>query len=479
MGCCIILTEMESTTQPPGDFSHQRKFSFGDSIAWAFVTALGWGLYVLAQGILAVATFGTTLYCITLATPLLAFLLGGAQHLLLRETQYKKLAGSWAARSALGWGVGMIVAHVLIISQSLVLARQGRTIPVGDPLDLGFFLAALMLTGAIVGVAQWWSEGWWITRTDARETIRWAAVNIVAWGAGGIVLWAALKLYVIEGYQPICVDCVTRVLLALLLGGIALGVITGLALWSRVSAIISTVAIVAVCIVMVQEQARISATPLFEATRKGPTKTLVDYSTVPAPDIAFSPDGNLLVACGSTGEGSGTLNVWSTSDWQQIRALQINASPRAVAFSPDGEHVGVQAETGRYILFKADNWAEEEALWTGVFRSSTTALSMDQSIYAEAWGKVITIKRNSIEVLSLQTEFEATALALTPAGENVAAFWGQRGKIWRVIDGEELFTLDASDDYSGPIYNLEISPDGRTLASASRYGKVEIWKLDP
>jgi hypothetical protein len=370
-----------------------------------------------------------------------------------------------------------------VFAKSVLFSDSFRLNPAGDLLDLGSFLVGLCLMGAVVGIAQLAGfPNWGEIRTKLRESAWWIVVNCLACGVGGVALWAALKLYVVEGYQELCIDCILRVFWGTLVGGMTVGIITGIALWNRMSALALAVAAVVASFFIVQTNAQASGRPMFDALHKGSFKVVASGSTHAAPNMAFSIDGRVMAIVATTDQFTGSLTILSTHNWQLLEQRQLSGSPKAAAFSPDGKYLGIQTTSGTISLLKVNDWTEADALWTGVFKSSTASLSADEQIYAEGFGKTITLQDRAVGrvIRTLQTEYSITALALTPQGDKVVAFWGARGKLWQVSDGQELLNFWTSHSGSGlnaAIYNLVFSPDGRILVGGTRYGNVELWDI--
>ena len=71
------------------------------------------------------------------------------------------------------------------------------------------------------------------------------------------------------------------------------------------------------------------------------TRLIKHGSNTTTRSVSFSPDSNYLasaVGSGNTGDMKG-IQIWQTSDWQNIQTLELSSSIYSVAFSPDGKYL--------------------------------------------------------------------------------------------------------------------------------------------
>jgi WD40 repeat protein/transcriptional regulator with XRE-family HTH domain len=67
-------------------------------------------------------------------------------------------------------------------------------------------------------------------------------------------------------------------------------------------------------------------------------------------------------------------------------------------------------------------------------------------------------------------------VAFSPDGRRVAtASLDGKAKVWDVVTGQELFTLDPGEAGRGELYSIAFSPDGKQLATAGEAGLVTLW----
>jgi|GEM_PF-1207609 len=154
------------------------------------------------------------------------------------------------------------------------------------------------------------------------------------------------------------------------------------------------------------------------------------------PDLAFSPDGQLLVSAGRR-----IVSIWEVKT-QKLRAILTDADSippvvGAIAFSPDGKTLAVGR--GDHTVQLWDLETQQPRL---VLEDHATLGPVD-------------------------------AVAFSPDGATLVA--GGRGgilSVWDSVNGEPLFKLG----HAGPVKSLAFSPDGETLVSAGRKGRDEAGK---
>ena len=156
----------------------------------------------------------------------------------------------------------------------------------------------------------------------------------------------------------------------------------------------------------------------------------------PVSSVAFSPDGKLIVS----GSYDCTVKIWDVETGAEVMTLQHPRIVSDVAFSPNGKQI---ASAGDRAL----------RVWDATTGS---------------------------ELLSLQGhDGEVTKVVFSPDGKRLisAQDYVDSVKIWDAETGLEISTLRIGSD----VWDLCLSPDGKTLATASAIsyasGKtVTLWK---
>jgi WD40 repeat protein len=78
-------------------------------------------------------------------------------------------------------------------------------------------------------------------------------------------------------------------------------------------------------------------------------------------DLQFSPDGRRLATAGANPREA--VKLWDTDNWLDVLTLESEgtAAHQGVAFSPDGNAIGVTESYGSLVLWRAPSWEEIEA----------------------------------------------------------------------------------------------------------------------
>jgi WD40 repeat protein len=217
--------------------------------------------------------------------------------------------------------------------------------------------------------------------------------------------------------------------------------------------------------------------------------------------LAFSPDGRTLVSGGRKvvkgGDKtivSGTIIMWDAATWTPRRVLQAHpAMIGAIAISPDGRFVVSGAADKTVKLWDAATGALLRT-YTGHRKDvNAVAFSADGGTIASCSGETNEkAKDHEVKLWSVSTSDPQRtltgrthlirAIALSRDGQLLASGGGNDAtiKLWNT-SANRMLTLkghrtydDAGDKIEG-ITALDLSPDGKLLASGSFDETVKLW----
>jgi WD40 repeat protein/DNA-binding SARP family transcriptional activator len=193
--------------------------------------------------------------------------------------------------------------------------------------------------------------------------------------------------------------------------------------------------------------------------------------------VSFSPDGKRIL----TASADGNAKVWNVMTGEQLLTLQGHtASVNAGVFNSNGNYVATTSSDGTVRVWDANSG--DELLKLNLISPASIAfhpngyqlviaIDLESNGAIEIWD--VTSGEN---VLTLNGHNRGTvAVAFSKDGAYlISAGRDAKIRMWNVVDGKELVTLDESI----PIYSLALQPDGKQIATGGIDGIVRIWDLE-
>lgn len=190
--------------------------------------------------------------------------------------------------------------------------------------------------------------------------------------------------------------------------------------------------------------------------------------------LAYSPDGALLV---SVGEDQ-VINVWDTDTYEPAYAPLTTSVPLiAVTFSPDGSLIAAAGGRGSGaggFVFLFDAATGEQVLSQALHENTVFDVEFSpdgETLYSSALDGTlgsIDIETGAGSVDALYPDLGMTAIAVDSDGDLYYA----------VGDGTIRYGDTVITAHEDIIWDLDLSPDGTTLASAGRDGLIRVWDVE-
>lgn len=201
--------------------------------------------------------------------------------------------------------------------------------------------------------------------------------------------------------------------------------------------------------------------------------------TLPVSALAFSPDGQLVLAAGYH-----EVTMWNAEDGQLVgRIRNVGQRTMALAVSPDGNTLAVAGGTpgkhGETRLFSLPDGELKGVL------GSAADLALDIAFHPEGTQLAMAVADSTIRIFDLESGEEqktltshsdwVTAVAWNHDGTRLVS--GSRDKTAKVYDmttGDLLVTYSA---HGQPVKGVAFHPEGNEAFSAGGDNKIHRWNL--
>jgi eukaryotic-like serine/threonine-protein kinase len=196
--------------------------------------------------------------------------------------------------------------------------------------------------------------------------------------------------------------------------------------------------------------------------------------------VRFVSDGRLV----SAGRNDGEIKLWDLATRREITSARANEGLlENVAFSPDGKTLATAGGDGRPRLWNAANLSP---IPTDLQYGSTVfgiAFSADASRLVtgdvdrrvRTWDLPGGKERNEFRGFQHSADVQSVAFL---AEDRMIVSGGDHGilRLWDAATGTGLGTLMG---HTEKIWGVSVSPDGKSLATASADGTVKLWDAKP
>jgi WD40 repeat protein len=222
---------------------------------------------------------------------------------------------------------------------------------------------------------------------------------------------------------------------------------------------------------------------------------LVDQQKNQVKSVAFDPTGELLAA----GSSDGYVSVWKVTSGEKIAHLPSgsNTNIRRVAFSPDGSLLAAATEAGStVVLWDAHDLGQPGIpinVPTGVYTLCVAFSPDSKTLGVCGWdGTTGTIRLWNIEDWTnpvaigepvIDQRAATDALAFSPnASPNgpmlVSGGWDRNVRVYGITDLAHPQLVNTLTGHGREVTDVEFSPHGTRLASASGDFSILLWDVD-
>ena len=185
----------------------------------------------------------------------------------------------------------------------------------------------------------------------------------------------------------------------------------------------------------------------------------------------------------ASGSLDGRILVWDMSERKVTAVLEDDgAAITDVAWHPDGQHLASSAADGTVQIWNVSSKSIETTVgYDNTVPVTGLAWSPDGALLAIGFDMGIVIvwdAESKRELHRLRTGIPfpimVNDLAWQPNGDKLAAAIGNSVFVWNANSGQLLRDFNRHDDQ---VWDVDWSPDGKSLASGAEDGRIIVWRL--
>ena len=189
----------------------------------------------------------------------------------------------------------------------------------------------------------------------------------------------------------------------------------------------------------------------------------IDYGDRRVVAFDFSQNGSSV----AIGDWTGLVTVWAAETGQVLFERRLSKYPGVLAFSPDGRKLATAAQGEAVQILDAVTGATIATLGSPVGGTLAVAFSRDGTRVVTGDGDTIVRVHDAAtgKEIASNREFLMVPLAVTFSADGASVFAASGDKFVTVIDAATGKTTRKLDRTSQPIQALDVSPDGRAIAT--------------
>lgn len=190
--------------------------------------------------------------------------------------------------------------------------------------------------------------------------------------------------------------------------------------------------------------------------------------------LTFSPDGSKITAACE----NGIVKVWQVTDGSLFNYYPTRDEINTLSYSPDGKLFATAGTTGSVNIWNADG------IWQQTLqghKGEITSLSFHpdgKTLASASTDKTVRIWQ--VRQPAFLTNGGIYSIAVSPTSPNLFATTGWNGKIelWHKNPDNSRKLLLTLPGHETGITQIQFSPDGKLLASASWDKTIKLWRVE-